>query len=110
MNENEPIEIYGNGPLPLHFKERAYFTSEKSEFALRQKDALEYLNWCKAKGLAVLGYEVWYATTPGPTVPAGWVAEGNAEHCRDGISKIDVTAERERAGLNAGVVFNIDTD
>lgn len=53
MNDSEPIENYSNGPLPSPLKERAYFTSEESEFALRQSDALAYLDWCEAKGIAV---------------------------------------------------------
>ncbi len=101
--------MYSNGPLPLRLKERAYFTLEEAEFALRKSDALEYLQWCKSKGLLVLGYEVWYATTPGPTVPV-WTDEADADKCYDVISQIDVEAERTRAGLNADVVFNISVD
>ena len=109
MEQNEKIEIYGNGPLPLHLKERAYFTAGKREFALRKSDALEYLDWCKSKGFPVRAYEVWYATAPGPTVPV-WTDEADADKCRDVISQIDVEAEKTRVGLNSDVVFNIWVD
>ncbi len=109
MEENENIETYANGPLPSHLEKRAYFTLWKKEFALRKSDALEYLKWCQAKDLGVLGYEVWYATIPGPTVRIG-VEEGNADECYELIYKFDVESEKEGANLNADVVFNISVD
>src|SRR5687768_1231814 len=106
MKHDEEIEIYNNGPLPLRFKERAYFPTATAEFALRKSDALEDLRWCRYKKIPVLGYDVWYATNPGPTVPV-WADSSDVDKCYDAISQIDVDAERERAGHNADVVFNI---
>lgn len=109
MEQDEQVEIYNNGPLPLHLKERAYFPTATAEFALRKSDALKYLRWCKAKNISVLGYEVWFATSPGPTVPV-WGDSADADKCYDVISQIDVEKEKKQRRLNVDVVFNIWVD
>jgi hypothetical protein len=62
------VTHYGNGPLPEHLASAAYFTGDRQEWALPKAEALSYLDWCESKSLSVLGFEVWYPTTPGPTV------------------------------------------
>ena len=73
----ELVRNYGNGPLPSRFESTAYFTNGRREWALPKSDALAYLDWCDSRGLKVLGFEVWYPTTPGPTVTD--VGVGNLE-------------------------------
>jgi hypothetical protein len=97
-----PVTKYGNGPLPAHLEPAAYFTEDRGEWALPKAEALEYLDWCERRGLRVLGFEVWYPTTPGPTVTD--LGLGNVE---------GVTAVREGIREHPGryvwgqVVFNI---
>ena len=97
-----PIKEYGNGPLPAHFEPAAYFTSDRSEWALPKAEALDYLDWCERRSLRVLGFEVWYPTTPGPTVTDFGL--GNVEGvtaARAGIR------EHPGSDLSGPVVFNI---
>lgn len=96
------VTDYENGPLPVHLESAAYFTGDRREWALPKTEALEYLNWCENQGLKVLGFEVWYPTTPGPTVTD--VGLGNVDGvaaAREGI--------RQHSGSHASgrVVFNI---
>lgn len=74
-----------NGPLPRSLESRAYFTVNRSEFALWRADAIEYLDWCDDHGFTVLGFDVWVATQPGPTVVNGGEFEGDASACRKAI-------------------------
>jgi len=71
------ITEYANGPLPAHLQPAAYFTGDRREWALPKAAALDYVDWCEGQGLRVLGFEVWYPTTPGPTVTD--VGLGNVE-------------------------------
>ena len=90
-----------NGPLPRSFEPRAYFTVNRSEFALWREDAVEYLNWCDEQGLTVLGFDLWVATQPGPTVVDGGEFEGDSSACRKAISA------GEFAGVARDSVVNI---
>jgi len=71
-----------NGPLPRSLESRAYFSVNRSEFALWREDAIEYLNWCDDHGLTGLGFDLWVATQPGPTVVGGAEFEGDSSACR----------------------------
>lgn len=109
MKPDEQIEMLGNGPLPQDFKKRAYLAA--NEFALYKEDALKYLQWCKANGYEVLGYEIWFPTNPGPTtLIASGIAGGNgdADTCYNFILNDDFTEEEKKHGLN--IVFNICVD
>lgn len=93
---------YSNGPLPAHLEPAAYFTGDRREWALPKAAALDYLDWCECQGLRVLGFEVWYPTTPGPTVTDFGL--GNVEGVAASRDRI-----REHPGryVSGPVVFNI---
>jgi hypothetical protein len=96
------VTEYGNGPLPAHLESAAYFTDDRREWALPKSEALAYLDWCERRGLKVLGFEVWYPTTPGPTVTD--LGLGNVEGiaaARNGI------ARHPGRYVSGSVVFNI---
>ena len=97
--------MLGNGPLPQDFKERAYLAA--NEFALYKEDALKYLQWCKANGYEVLGYEIWFPTNPGPA-PLLAGGNGDADTCYNFILNDDFAEEEKKRGLN--IVFNICVD
>ena len=90
-----------NGPLPRSLESRAYFSVNRSEFALWREDAIEYLNWCDDHGLTVLGFDLWVASQPGPTVVNGGEFEGDSSACRRVISTGDI------GGAARDSVFNI---
>jgi hypothetical protein len=90
-----------NGPLPRSLEPRAYFNVNRSEFALWREDAIEYLNWCDDQGLTVLGFDLWVATQPGPTVVDGGEFEGDSAACRKAINA------GEFVGATRDSVFNI---
>ena len=92
--------IYRNGTLPTALAHRAYITTDGREFALPYDAALEYLRWCDSHQYEIVGLETWRATSPGPTVIAGAVAEGCADSCRDAMA-------RYVAKFGADIVFNI---
>jgi hypothetical protein len=96
------VTEYGNGPLPVQFESAAYFTHGRREWALPKGEALTYLDWCEQRGLNVLGFEVWYPTTPGPTITD--LGLGNIEGvaaARDGIT------QHPGRYVSGSVVFNI---
>src|SRR4051812_43302969 len=98
----ELVREYGNGPLPSQFESRAYFTADRLEWALPKPDALAYLDWCESRGLKVLGFDVWYPTTPGPTVTD--VGIGNIE----GVAAVRAAISHHPGHYVWGpVVFNI---
>ena len=93
---------YANGPLPRQFEGLAYFTQDRKEWALPKEAALEYLAWCDQHGLQVLGFEVWYPTSFGPTVIAGDV--GNDVGVRPNAEAIRNHPARD---VHGPLVFNI---
>jgi hypothetical protein len=96
------VTEYRNGPLPERFEAAAYFTGNRGEWALPKVEALDYLDWCEHGGLTVLGFDVWYPTTPGPTVTD--LGLGNVE----GVEAVRA-AIRDHPGrhVSGTVVFNI---
>ena len=99
---------YGKGPLPSSFESVAYFTADLKEFALPQSQAINYLDWCQSRGLRVIGFDIWAATQPGPTVADYYGFEGDIEACRDAIRVLDISWVLARYGAEA--VFNIWVD
>lgn len=55
--------------LPLRLRDAAY-RAETGESAWSRVDAIEVIQWARDSRLAILGGEVWLATTPGPTIPS----------------------------------------
>jgi hypothetical protein len=96
------VTHYGNGPLPEHLASAAYFTGDRQEWALPKAEALSYLDWCESKSLSVIGFEVWYPTTPGPTVVE--LGVGNVEGIAATRDSIRQHADRD---VNSPLVFNI---
>lgn len=96
------VTHYANGPLPEHLAPAAYFTGDRREWALPKSEALAYIDWCEREHLEVLGFEVWYPTTPGPTVLEFGV--GNVE----GIAAAREGLQNHPGRYPSGpVVFNI---
>ena len=65
------VTNFANGPLPEQFEAFAYFTPDRTEWALPRDAALAYLDWCEGQKLCVLGWEAWYPTSSGPAVVSG---------------------------------------
>lgn len=98
-----------NGPLPKWLEPRAYFSRDRHEFALKREDALEYLEWCQREGLRVLGFDIWAAADPSPSVLEGEEGfEGNARECHEAISSRDFSSLSQASA--AEPVFNIWVD
>ena len=96
---------YGNGPLPSSFESVAYFTADLKEFALPQSEAINYLDWCQSRGFRVIGFDIWAATHPGPTVADYNGFEGDIEASRHAIRGLHISWVLARYGAEA--VFNI---
>jgi hypothetical protein len=80
----------------------AYFTHDRGEWALPKAEALAYLDWCEHHGFHVLGFDVWYPSTPGPTVTD--LGLGNTEGIAAARREI---ARHPGRDVSGSVVFNI---
>jgi hypothetical protein len=96
------VTRYANGPLPEHLEHAAYFTVDRKEWALPKAEAILYLDWCEREDFKVLGFDVWYPTSPDPTVAD--LGIGNIEGIAATLEGIQ---QHPGCDVYGPVVFNI---